>query len=186
MGSLTTVAKLRPAFMARCCSCFLLLLPALLILCRVITALEMFQANLPPTLAKSQVSCLHPCLLLARFHLLPQVSSVRKHLKNQLLALLRHPTAAEHFFTNMTTLLTDLGAGREEVMRAMPQFEEMKCTAKRKEREAASARKEAEGSSAAKRPKVMLLLFLLKLLQVDPADDEASDEDDSPEGAIVP
>jgi len=70
MGSLTNIAKLRPVFMAK-----------------VITALEMLQANLPPTLAKSQVS------------------SVRKHLKNQLLALLRHPTAAEHFFTNMTTLL---------------------------------------------------------------------------------
>ena len=55
-------------------------------------------ANFPPTLAKSQVS------------------SVRKHLKNQLLSLLRHPTAAENFFTNMTTLLTDLGANRDEVI----------------------------------------------------------------------
>ena len=68
----------------------------------------MLQANLPPTLAKSQVS------------------SVRKHLKNQLLSLLRHPAAAEHHFTNITTLLTDLGASREEVNKALPQYEEMK------------------------------------------------------------
>merc|ERR1712155_336972 len=39
MGSLTNIARLRPTFMSR-----------------VITALEMLQANLPPTLAKSQVS----------------------------------------------------------------------------------------------------------------------------------
>jgi hypothetical protein len=60
----------------------------------VITALEMLHANLPPTLAKSQVS------------------SVRKHLKNQLLGLLKHTAVAENFFTNITTLLTDLGASR--------------------------------------------------------------------------
>merc|ERR1719370_196625 len=132
MGSLTNIAKLRPFFMAK-----------------VITALEMLQANLPPTLAKSQVS------------------SVRKHLKNQLLALLRHPTAAEHFFSNMTTLLTDLGAGRDEVMRAMPQYEEMKRKAKRKEREALAKAKEVEESTAAKRP------------EIDIADEEASDDDDA-------
>merc|ERR550539_538708 len=107
MGSLTNIAKLRPSFMPR-----------------VITALEMLQANLPPTLARSQVS------------------SVRKHLKNQLLALLKHPTAAEHFFTNMTTLLTDLGASRDEVMK-IPNYEEMKRKARKKEREAEKA-KEAE------------------------------------------
>ena len=132
MGSLTNIAKLRPFFMAK-----------------VITALEMLQANLPPTLAKSQVS------------------SVRKHLKNQLLALLRHPTAAEHFFSNMTTLLTDLGAGRDEVMRAMPQYEEMKRKAKRKEREALAKAKEVEESTAPKRPKI------------DIPDEEASDDEDA-------
>merc|ERR1719474_1615127 len=132
MGSLTNIAKLRPFFMAK-----------------VITALEMLQANLPPTLAKSQVS------------------SVRKHLKNQLLALLRHPTAAEHFFSNMTTLLTDLGAGRDEVMRAMPQYEEMKRKAKRKEREALAKAKEVEESTAPKRP------------EIDIPDEEASDDEDA-------
>jgi len=136
MGSLTTIAKLRPVFMPK-----------------VITALEMLQANLPPTLAKSQVS------------------SVRKHLKNQLLALLRHPTAAEHFFTNMTTLLTDLGAGRDEVMRAMPQYEEMKRRAKKKEREAAKAREAEE--TVAKRP------------EIDTPDEDPSDDDDMTDDPIV-
>lgn len=59
----------------------------------------MLQANLPPTLSKSQVS------------------SVRKHMKTQLLSLLRHPLAVEKHFTNITTLLTDLGATREEVIK---------------------------------------------------------------------
>jgi symplekin len=69
---------------------------------KVVTSLEMLHANLPPTLAKSQVS------------------SVRKHLKNQLLALLKHPVAAENYFTNITTLLTDLGASQDEVKKAIP------------------------------------------------------------------
>lgn len=57
MGAITNIAKARPhLFMAK-----------------VITAMEMLHANLPPTLAKSQVS------------------SVRKFLKNQLLNLLKHP-----------------------------------------------------------------------------------------------
>ena len=49
-------AQLRPTFMSQ-----------------IIMALEMLPTNLPPTLAKSQVS------------------SLRKHLKIQLLTLLRHP-----------------------------------------------------------------------------------------------
>lgn len=105
MGSLANVAKQRPSkFMSK-----------------VITALEMLHANLPPTLAKSQVS------------------SVRKHLKNQLLSILKHPLASEHFFTNVTTLLTDLGASREEVMKAMPKFDEamLKRKAKKAEKPAA-------------------------------------------------
>jgi len=141
MGSLTAIAKLRPVFMPK-----------------VITALEMLQANLPPTLAKSQVS------------------SVRKHLKNQLLALLKHPTAVEHFFTHMTTLLTDLGASREEVMKAMPQgpagYEEMKRRARKKEREAAkaAAMEESAGDvTAAKRPEI----------DIPDEDDDDDDDDDT-------
>jgi symplekin len=109
MGSLSNIAKIRPEFMPK-----------------VITALEMLQANLPPTLAKSQVS------------------SVRKHLKNQLLSLLKHKTAAENFFTNITTLLTDLGAGKEEVMKAMPKFDEMK----RRARKVEAAARRSEKSKA--------------------------------------
>ena len=124
MGALTNIAKVRPQFMPK-----------------VITALEMLQANLPPTLAKSQVS------------------SVRKHLKNQLLALLKHNTAAENFLTNITTLLTDLGASREEVLKARPKLDEMK----RKARKAAAERaKESLAEPQAKKAKV----------------EEASDDDD--------
>lgn len=52
--------------------------------------------NLPPTLSKSQVS------------------SVRKNLKMQMLALLRMSDAQE-FQSNIMTLLTDLGATQSEV-----------------------------------------------------------------------
>ncbi|XP_023330368.1 symplekin [Eurytemora carolleeae] len=138
MGALSNIAKLRPEFMAK-----------------VITALEMLHANLPPTLAKSQVS------------------SVRKHLKNQLLTLLKHPFAAEQFFTNITTLLTDLGASRDEVMKAMPHYEEMKRKARKKEREAAKAAARAEEEATeAKRQKI------------DIADDEEDDEDDEEDETV--
>ena len=97
MGALTNVARSRPKqFMAK-----------------VVTSLEMVHTNLPPTLAKSQVS------------------SVRKHLKNQLLALLKlsqqggASSAADANFSNITTLLTDLGATSAEVTRAMPRYEEV-------------------------------------------------------------
>ena len=59
--------------------------------------LWLFAVNLPPTLSKSQVS------------------SVRKNLKMQMLALLRLPAAFE-FQSNITTLLTDLGATQSEVI----------------------------------------------------------------------
>ena len=57
-----------------------------------------FLVNLPPTLSKSQVS------------------SVRKNLKMQMLSLLRLPSSLD-FQSNITTLLTDLGATQSEVMR---------------------------------------------------------------------
>ncbi|XP_039293523.1 symplekin [Nilaparvata lugens] len=68
---------------------------------KVVAALETLHMNLPPTLSKSQVS------------------SVRKHLKLQLLNLLKHPKAAD-YLNNITTLLTDLGATYNEVMKAYP------------------------------------------------------------------
>lgn len=55
-----------------------------------------FAVNLPPTLSKSQVS------------------SVRKSLKMQMLTLLKQP-ASYPLQTNITTLLTDLGATQSEV-----------------------------------------------------------------------
>jgi hypothetical protein len=58
--------------------------------------ISLYLANLPPTLSKSQVS------------------SVRKHLKMQLLNLLKHPSSVD-FHNNITTLLTDLGATYQEV-----------------------------------------------------------------------
>ncbi|CAG2063850.1 unnamed protein product, partial [Timema podura] len=85
MGSLTLIAKMRPQFMGR-----------------VIAAMETLhskdpsQPNLPPTLSKSQVS------------------SVRKHLKMQLLNLLKHAASID-YHNNITTLLTDLGATHQEV-----------------------------------------------------------------------
>ena len=138
MGALVNMARMRPQqFMAK-----------------VVTSIEMVHANLPPTLAKSQVS------------------SVRKHLKNQLLAILRHPVAAENYFSNITTLLTDLGASREEVTKAMPRFDEMKKKMRRaqqekKEKESAAAAA-AVAAAAAKRSK--------------DADDSDDDDDDDDEG----
>lgn len=143
MGALTNIAKSRPQFMSK-----------------VITTLEMLHANLPPTLAKSQVS------------------SVRKHLKNQLLALLRHPVAAENYFTNITTLLTDLGASREEVMRAMPKYEEMRKKVKRAQEKAAAAAAAAASSAdlGESEPK--------KRRVVEEDDERDGDEDDDGEDDV--
>ena len=52
--------------------------------------------NLPPTLAKSQVS------------------SVRKNMKMHMLSLLKHKGSVD-YITQITTLLTDLGATNSEV-----------------------------------------------------------------------
>ena len=79
MGSLTHIAKSRPQFLDR-----------------IVTAMEMLHANLPPTLSKSQVN------------------SVRKHLKLQLLAILKHPASFERS-DNIKTLLGDLGATPQEI-----------------------------------------------------------------------
>ena len=67
----------------------------------------MLHANLPPTLARSQVS------------------SVRKHMKGQLLSMIKTVPEQniEKYLVNMSTLLTDLGAGRDEILKAVPDFE---------------------------------------------------------------
>ena len=70
---------------------------------KVIQSLETLHANLPPTLAKSQVS------------------SVRKQLKLQLQILLKHPAAAINpaYQLQITQLLNDLGATQSEVHKCL-------------------------------------------------------------------
>ncbi|XP_059522097.1 symplekin isoform X2 [Myotis daubentonii] len=84
LGSLASIARQRPIFMSE-----------------VIQAYETLHANLPPTLAKSQVS------------------SVRKNLKLHLLSVLKHPASLE-FQAQITTLLVDLGTPQAEITRNMP------------------------------------------------------------------
>ncbi|KAK7863952.1 hypothetical protein R5R35_012453 [Gryllus longicercus] len=110
MGSIALIAKMRPQFMGK-----------------VVTALETLNANLPPTLSKSQVS------------------SVRKHLKLQLLNLLRLPSSVP-FHNNITTMLSDLGASNQEVMRCLPRMEELR---RHKKRLAAAAKADANAAAAA-------------------------------------
>lgn len=61
----------------------------------------LFAANLPPTLAKSQVS------------------SVRKNLKLHLVSVLKHPCSLE-FQGQISTLLLDLGMPQSEITRSTP------------------------------------------------------------------
>ncbi|XP_038135078.1 symplekin [Cyprinodon tularosa] len=84
LGSLATIARQRPMFM-----------------CEVVQAYETLHANLPPTLAKSQVS------------------SVRKNLKLHLVAVLKHPCSLE-FQVQISTLLLDLGMPQSEITRYTP------------------------------------------------------------------
>ncbi|XP_068185102.1 symplekin [Antennarius striatus] len=84
LGSLATIARQRPMFMSE-----------------VVQAYETLHANLPPTLAKSQVS------------------SVRKNLKLHLVAVLKHPCSLE-FQAQISTLLLDLGMPQSEITRSTP------------------------------------------------------------------
>ncbi|XP_042294953.1 symplekin [Sceloporus undulatus] len=90
LGSLASIARQRPMFMSE-----------------VIQAYETLHANLPPTLAKSQVS------------------SVRKNLKLHLLSVLKHPASVE-FQAQITTLLMDLGTQQAEITRNMPNLKELR------------------------------------------------------------
>uniref|UniRef100_A0A3Q0RHS1 Symplekin scaffold protein n=1 Tax=Amphilophus citrinellus TaxID=61819 RepID=A0A3Q0RHS1_AMPCI len=84
LGSLATIARQRPMFMSE-----------------VVQSYETLHANLPPTLAKSQVS------------------SVRKNLKLHLVAVLKHPCSLE-FQGQISTLLLDLGMPQSEITRSTP------------------------------------------------------------------
>uniref|UniRef100_A0A4W4EB46 Symplekin n=1 Tax=Electrophorus electricus TaxID=8005 RepID=A0A4W4EB46_ELEEL len=84
LGSLATLARQRPMFMSE-----------------VVQAYETLHANLPPTLAKSQVS------------------SVRKNLKLHLVAVLRHPSSLD-YHSQISTLLLDLGMAQGDIARCVP------------------------------------------------------------------
>ncbi|XP_022596903.1 symplekin [Seriola dumerili] len=90
LGSLATIARQRPMFMSE-----------------VVQAYETLHANLPPTLAKSQVS------------------SVRKNLKLHLVAVLKHPCSVE-FQGQISTLLLDLGMPQSEITRSTPALREQR------------------------------------------------------------
>ncbi|XP_077473907.1 symplekin [Stigmatopora argus] len=90
LGSLATLARQRPMFMSK-----------------VVQAYETLHANLPPTLAKSQVS------------------SVRKNLKLHLVAVLKHPCSLE-FQGQISTLLLDLGMPQNEITRSTPAVREQR------------------------------------------------------------
>lgn len=72
-----------------------------LLLTNFLLLAESFVANLPPTLAKSQVS------------------SVRKNLKLHLVSVLKHPCSLE-FQGQISTLLLDLGMPQSEITRSTP------------------------------------------------------------------
>ncbi|XP_018591928.2 symplekin [Scleropages formosus] len=94
LGSLATVARQRPMFMSE-----------------VVQAYETLHANLPPTLAKSQVS------------------SVRKNLKLHLVSVLRHPCSLE-FQGQISTLLLDLGMTQSDIARCTPAPRDMRKRAR--------------------------------------------------------
>lgn len=98
MSSLTIIARARPQFLGK-----------------IINALEILHANLPPTLTKSQVN------------------SVRKHLKIQMLNLLKHP-ASYDYHENITTVLNDLGITAAEVNKSMPTKEMIRKRVRRDKR----------------------------------------------------
>lgn len=133
MQTLVVIAKHRAEFMSK-----------------VIQALESLHANLPPTLAKSQVS------------------SVRKHLKLQLMMLIKLPAAVD-FHSQISTLLTDLGASPQEIMKSLPKPDEMKKRARLIE----------EGSTAAVAPPVKKIK-----LEAEEEEEEKEDDDDKMVGGI--
>lgn len=70
----------------------------------VIDALKALHSNLPPTLTDSQVS------------------SVRKHLKMQLINILKQ-NASYEMHSTITVILSDLGATNQEIARAIPKID---------------------------------------------------------------
>lgn len=134
MQALVLIAKHRSEFMSK-----------------VIQALESLHANLPPTLAKSQVS------------------SVRKHLKLQLLILMKHPAAVD-FHGQISTLLTDLGATPQEISKSMPKPEEIRKRARLIEETSTTAGGTAPPS--------------VKRIKLE-AEEEEEEKEEEEEGAVI-
>lgn len=116
LGSLATVARQRPMFMSEVVQAYETLhgewlVPFLACISHmqfhsfafrfIPLCTHLFVANLPPTLAKSQVS------------------SVRKNLKLHLVSVLKHPCSLE-FQGQISTLLLDLGMPQSEITRSTP------------------------------------------------------------------
>uniref|UniRef100_H2YTL8 Symplekin n=1 Tax=Ciona savignyi TaxID=51511 RepID=H2YTL8_CIOSA len=118
MGTLTTIAKQRPQFIPT-----------------VVPAFETLHANLPPTLAKTQVT------------------SVRKHLKMQLLNLLRHPGSIE-FHPQITNLLYDLGTSSSEIAKNMPNVSMASKDKKSSSKKRATDEMKGAVMSQSKKPKI--------------------------------
>lgn len=95
----------------------------------VVNALKNLHSNLPPTLTDSQVN------------------SVRKHLKMQLLNILKQPAAFE-LQSTISHILVDLGASSSEIAKAIPKMDK-KEQARRKKRALENAT-----AAAAKRIKI--------------------------------
>lgn len=95
----------------------------------VIQALKNLHSNLPPTLTDSQMI------------------SVRKHLKMQLLNILKQPSAFEMQST-ISQILVDLGATNSEIQKAIPKLD------KKEQARRAKRASEVAAESAAKRIKV--------------------------------
>ncbi|GIY72451.1 symplekin [Caerostris darwini] len=74
---------------------------------KVLQAFESLHANLPPTLSQSQVT------------------SVRKSLKLQLFILVKHPGAVK-FHSQISIMLTDLGATNQQISKCFPTIESYK------------------------------------------------------------
>lgn len=107
-NALSNIAKQRPQFFDQ-----------------VVQSYEALHVNLPPTLAKSQVS------------------SVRKNLKIQMMGLLKHPGSVD-FLQQISTLLTDLGASSSEIAKNMPKDIESRKRKTAQDREAPYSSKKSK------------------------------------------
>ncbi|XP_018561363.1 symplekin isoform X1 [Anoplophora glabripennis] len=79
---------------------------------RVVSAIESLFNNLPPTLTTTQVS------------------SVKKKLKTELTALIKHPAAFD-YVTRISVMLVDLGCTQQDIAKLIPKLEDRKKYNKR-------------------------------------------------------